>query len=245
MKDFKRYNKTAFDRDNFVKNFGKTIRVQGIKGNQIFLELIHPLLVKAGLTLEIGTGTGIIPAWLGPLGKKMICIDFSPKMIKIARENCKNLPNAKFKIADLNNLPFNNEHFELVIKRLAPDNLSEVHRVLKKGKDFINFSDCEKDGVEIKRMFRLPLYKSADTYEKELLDCNFSIKFEKEFLYKEIYNNFDDFVRMLKISPLIPNFLDKQYYYKNKILLYFKRNNKFILTRHKYLVHAVKNFKIL
>ncbi|MBU3934898.1 class I SAM-dependent methyltransferase [Patescibacteria group bacterium] len=242
MKDFERHNKTAFDRDNFVKNFGKLIKVRGVKGNQIFLELIHPLLVKAELTLEIGTGTGIIPAWLGALGKKMICIDFSPNMIKIARENCRNLPNTKFQIADLNNLPFDNEQFDLVIKRLAPDNLFEVYKVLKKGKDFVNFSDCKKDGMEIKKIFGLPLYKSADRRKNELLDCNFSIKFEREFLYRETYDNFDDFVRMLKIAPLIPDFLDKQGYYKSKAMQYFKKNNRFILTRHKYFVHAVKNF---
>lgn len=240
MEDFEMYNRIAFKRDNFIKYTGRNILIKGVKGNQLFLKLIHSLLIKSELTLEIGTGTGVIPFWMKPLKRKMICIDFSPNMIKIAKKNCRNSPNIKFLVADLNNLPFENEQFTLVIKRLAPDNLAEIYRVLKPKKDFINFTNGEKDGREIKEMFRLPCHKSIVEYKKELINHNFLIENEKEFLFKEIYNNPDDLITMSEIGILKQDFLKKKDYYKDKLRLYFEKNKKFILTRHKYLTHAIK-----
>jgi len=239
IKDIEKYNKTACDRDRFIKNMGIDIVVQGTKGNYLFLKTIHSLLVKAESILEIGTGTGTVPLWLGSLGRKMICVDFSSNLIKIAKNNCREFSNVEFKMANLNNLPFNKEHFDLVIKRLAPDNFFEINRVLKKEKDFVNFSDCENDGLEIKKIFKFPKNRTANSIKKELLNHKFSIIFEKEFIYKEKYNDFGQFIKMLEIAPLIPDFLDKQCYYEKKLETFFINNN-FVLTRHKHLIHAKK-----
>ncbi|HBB04798.1 TPA: hypothetical protein DCZ39_08160 [Patescibacteria group bacterium] len=64
--------------------------------------------------------------------------------------------------------------------------------------------------------------------------------YEDEFEFKEIYNDFDILIKMLHIAPIIPDFLDREAYYIDKIKTEFDDTNCFVLTRHKYLVNAKK-----
>lgn len=240
MEEHTIYNNTATKREKFINDFGKKIKIEGAKGNQAFLQLARSLITQSGLTLEIGTGTGVMPCWLGPLNKKMICVDFSANMLKIAKKNCKNFPNIKFIKADLNFLPFKKNTFDLVIKRLASDNLKEVRRVLKQNGSFLNFTNGQKDGKELKEMFGLSLHESTQEYRKKLLNYGFTLKLSKKFLFKEIYHDLKILIKILEITPLLPDFSEKKQMYTSKLKQHFLKNDLFILTRHKYLTYAVK-----
>lgn len=95
--------------------------------------------------LDIGAGGGIdcflAAEKVGPKGK-VIGIDLSEEMIKLAKKNAEkmNHKNVEFKLGDMENLPVENETIDVIISNcvinLAPDKqkvFNEAHRALKLG----------------------------------------------------------------------------------------------------------------
>lgn len=240
MEDF--YQKTAKKRDLFIKEIGQKISIEGEKGNRHFMQLCEQQILKSNNILEIGTGTGTIPLWLGHLNREMTCIDGSAAMVKIAQKNCQDHTHITFLQADLNNLPFANNSVDLIIKRLAPDNLKEINRVLKKNGRFLNLTNGEKDAVEIKNLFCLPVHEGVANYNDQLQKSGFLVKKSKEFTFYEKYHSCDDLIRMLEIAPIAPEALLIKKSSKNKLEKIFNKDGVFILTRHKYVTEATKTF---
>ncbi|OQB05898.1 MAG: Demethylrebeccamycin-D-glucose O-methyltransferase [bacterium ADurb.Bin212] len=102
--------------------------------------------IKSGDTvLDLGSGAGfdcfLASKKVGNKGK-VIGVDFSPQMVKKARENAKKykINNVEFKFGDIENLPIDDSSIDVVISNcvinLAPDKkkvFSEIQRVLKPG----------------------------------------------------------------------------------------------------------------
>lgn|SRR5574344_1023267 len=96
--------------------------------------------------LELGCGTGSM--WKEHLellknSKKAILSDFSQGMIETAKTHLGTYSNVDYKVVDIQNIPYENESFDLVIANMmlyhVPDlqkGLSEVKRVLKQGGKF-------------------------------------------------------------------------------------------------------------
>lgn len=95
--------------------------------------------------LELGCGTG--STWLGHMEKiekcsKVILTDFSAGMLKSTHQNLGDSENLEYQVVDIQNIPFADESFDIVIANMmlyhVPDlnkGLWEVKRVLKpKGK---------------------------------------------------------------------------------------------------------------
>lgn len=91
--------------------------------------------------LELGCGTGSM--WVNHLhllsGTQLTLTDFSEGMLETARGNVKS-PNVTFQQVDIQNIPFPDDSFDIVIANMmlyhVPDlhlGLSEVRRVLKPG----------------------------------------------------------------------------------------------------------------
>lgn len=238
--DHKFYNDSAIFRDKFISKIWHWIVIKWEKWNKDFYWLIHNYLLNSDLTLEIWTGTWIVPKTLWKLWKNIISVDFSKNMLKVAKKNCEIYNNIVFKKEDINKLSFKDQTFNLIIKRLAPDNLNQIFRVLKDSWNFINFTNWENDWKELKEMFWFPYHESVSSYRDKLIKQWFNILYEKEFQFEEIYESFDVLANMLNIAPIIPDFLDKKEYYLDKIKKYFNKHKSFILTRHKYLTNAKK-----
>jgi len=93
--------------------------------------------------LDLGTGTGWFIPEIAEEAERIIGVDFSEEMIKIARAENK-FPNTNFLVMDARNLGFPRQCFDIVLSLgmfeyvtdLSPF-LEEVHRVLKCGGDFI------------------------------------------------------------------------------------------------------------
>ena len=114
-------------------------------------ETLHYAGLKSGeRVLDVGCGTGVLTRMaakaVGSAGMT-VGIDPAPKMIDIARKNViiEN-SNAEFRLAVIENLPFEDNSFDCVlssfmIHHLPPDlklkGLAEVHRVLKPGGRFL------------------------------------------------------------------------------------------------------------
>ncbi|MCD6492683.1 MAG: methyltransferase domain-containing protein [Archaeoglobaceae archaeon] len=93
--------------------------------------------------LDVGTGTGFLALLLAELGHEVVGIDLSKEMLEVAIKKArKSKLEVEFKIADAENLPFDNNSFDAVICRhllwTLPNPLKAVkewNRVVKpKGK---------------------------------------------------------------------------------------------------------------
>jgi len=118
--------------DYYQSDFGKKI-------DRIERDIIDFLIKEIPLSemLELGCGTGHWSDFFSKKGFNLTGIDISEAMLNIAKNK---KINAKFKIANSQNIPFNNESFQIIssITMLEfVDNqdkvISEIYRVLKKG----------------------------------------------------------------------------------------------------------------
>lgn len=91
--------------------------------------------------LDVGTGPGIIAILLAEMGHSVTGLDLSSEMLKKARENARRLGlSVEFKQGDAEDIPFEDEFFDVVINRHVlwtmpePDAaLEEWKRVLRPG----------------------------------------------------------------------------------------------------------------
>ena len=108
--------------------------------------------------LELGCGTGGI--WIGRdelISKcsELVLTDLSEGMLETARENVGAKENVAYAVADIQNLPFEDSSFDIVIANYmlyhVPDlakGLGEVRRVLKEGGTFYCATYGERNFVE-------------------------------------------------------------------------------------------------
>ncbi|AXD09270.1 class I SAM-dependent methyltransferase [Salmonella enterica] len=99
-------------------------------------EIINKLNLKDKIILDVATGTGnMIPLLHAKKPYYIKAIDISENMINIAR---KKYPLIDFHVADITNLPFNDNSFDLVISNFGvqhfyniEQSFSEISRILK------------------------------------------------------------------------------------------------------------------
>lgn len=96
--------------------------------------------------LELGCGTGEM--WSGKSsllkeGCRLTLTDFSPGMLETAKKNTADLPGVIYEVVDIQNIPYEDHSFDLVIANMmlyhVPElhrGLSEVRRVLRPGGSF-------------------------------------------------------------------------------------------------------------
>ena len=101
----------------------------------------------SGSLLEVPVGTGVLtmPVYRDLPDADITCLDYSPDMMAAAKKRAETLGirNIDFRQGDVGNLPFENEHFDIVLSmngfHAFPDKEAvsrETFRVLKKGGTF-------------------------------------------------------------------------------------------------------------
>jgi SAM-dependent methyltransferase len=126
--------------NNMTRNLPESVRNIALGcGNPTAIESLK----KGDIVLDLGSGGGIdcflAAAEVGPNGK-VIGIDFTPSMIRLANENAHKVGvrNVEFRQAMIENIPFPDGSFDVVMSNcvinLSPDKdkvLTEAYRVLK------------------------------------------------------------------------------------------------------------------
>lgn len=117
---------------------------------------ILPLLgdVKNKKVLDIGAGTGRLSLQLAKGGAQVMALDVSAKMLELVkRKNHK----VQTTVADAENLPFENNSFDVVTAAFLIVHLKdptrffdEVYRILKDGGKFVVTNINQKDPPEVK-----------------------------------------------------------------------------------------------
>jgi len=156
------FDKLAVDYDlmNNIISFGrhKFVKKHVIKNVPIRYEM---------KILDVCTGTGDIPLFIAKKfgnSVKIIGVDFSEKMLEIARKRNDKCDNAEFINADALNLPFEDKSFDVVFISFGLRNLAdlrkgiiELQRVTKKGGYVVNLDMGKPKGIA-GCMFRLYFY---------------------------------------------------------------------------------------
>lgn len=177
-------------------------------GNWIFSNY---KITKGMKVLELGCGT--CDMWKGhedlmSTCSKIILSDFSEGMLENAKANLGDNPNVEYRVIDIQNIPFEDETFDLVIANMmlyhVPDmkrGLSEVQRVLKNGGAFYCATFGEHGIMEF-LSHTLNAYGVEDTVNK-----NFTLQNGKEILepfFSDVQRlNYEDSLAVTEIDDLI------------------------------------------
>lgn len=158
--------------------------------NDVLPKMLGDLTGKK--TLDIGCGNGRLIHHLKNKGGVVTGADISKKMIESAR---KRFPDTEFIQANAENLPFQNEEFDVVVAAFLivhlknPEKMfKEIYRVLKDGGSFILTNINQRKAPKLKAGRQKIIIKSfyhrpADV--RKILETNF-FKIEKEeFVYEK------------------------------------------------------------
>jgi ubiquinone/menaquinone biosynthesis C-methylase UbiE len=98
-------------------------------------------IAESATVLDVGCGTGEFERLLldERPNQRVVGVDLSEEMLRVAREKCRVYPNVTFIHASASQLPFPDQHFDTIVSASAlhyfaePDKcLREMHRVLKR-----------------------------------------------------------------------------------------------------------------
>ena len=166
---------------------------------------------KGMKVLELGCGTGDMWKNRETLIRdcsQLILSDFSEGMVETARENIGNHDNVKYRVLDIQDIPYENETFDIVIANMmlyhVPDidkGLAEVRRVLKRGGHFYCATYGEHGIIEYLSNI-LSAYGVEDNINKnftlqngyEILSKMFSKVEKLEYIDSLAVTNVDDMV---------------------------------------------------
>jgi len=154
----------------------------GKKVDEIEKDIINSLIKKIPTTeiLELGCGTGHWTDYFSKKGFEITAIDSSKTMLDIAKS--KDI-NAKFMIANAQNIPFEDESFQIISSFTMLEFVNnqdavikEVYRVLKKGAWFILGILNEKSILGLTKN-NSETFKNANFLTKEIIKAKLN-KFE-------------------------------------------------------------------
>lgn len=167
--------------DNVAWIYDVFANVINRKANKALCAAVEKLISPTDDVLECACGTGLLTKVIAPKCKSLIATDFSEKMLKRAKRKCKKYGNARFEQANILQLDFKDENFDIVVAANVIHLLDEPYRALteldrvckiggkiiiptymnqtEKGETNKVSSVIGKAGADFKRQFTLDTYK--------------------------------------------------------------------------------------
>lgn len=117
--------------------------------------------VQGKRVLEIGCGRGGFSKYLVECGSDLVAADFSPAAVAIAKQLLKDFPPCDIRVADIQDIPFGDNEFDVVISletlEHVPDphkGLTELIRVIKPGGRLLVTTPNYFGGLGLYRWYR-------------------------------------------------------------------------------------------
>ena len=157
------------------------VNVINRKTHHMLKEIVSALIEAGDTVLECACGTGLLSAVMAPKCRQLTATDYSEKMLKKAKKNCRIFHNITYAQADITALTFADGSFDKVVAgnviHLLDDPLTalgELNRVCKDGGMLIIPTYMNKDtkgktsgfagavgkaGADFKRQFTVDSYR--------------------------------------------------------------------------------------
>ncbi|WP_058829759.1 class I SAM-dependent methyltransferase [Paenibacillus polymyxa] len=187
---------------------------EGVKWD--FYNEVSKTCEKSDILLDIGTGGGEAILSIAASALLLVGIDQSAGMIDTARKNSADIANVRFLQMDAENLNFPKEFFNIISSRHSCFSAKEIAKVLVKGGIFLTQQVSENDKLNIKEAFGRgqALGTKKDSLKTQCItdlnEAGFNDIQSFEFNAIEYYQTPADLVFLLKHTPIIPDFGQKQ-----------------------------------
>jgi ubiquinone/menaquinone biosynthesis C-methylase UbiE len=173
------------------------------------------------LALDVACGPGIVTAALAGNVREVVAFDLTPEMLARAHERCTKagLRNVIFKEGSATDLPFADDHFDIVVTRLSIHHfqeprrvLSEMRRVMKNDgtlvvADIVSSENTEKSALQnLIEVLRDPSHvRMHSASQLASLICSVGLTIEKEDTWDQP-REFEEWGRLVaapeRIDPL-------------------------------------------
>ena len=167
--------------DRVASVYDVFVNVINRKTHHMLKEIVSALIEAGDTVLECACGTGLLSAVMAPNCRQLTATDYSEKMLKKAKKNCRIFHNITYAQADITALTFADGSFDKVVAgnviHLLDDPLTalgELNRVCKDGGMLIIPTYMNKDtkgktsgfagavgkaGADFKRQFTVDSYR--------------------------------------------------------------------------------------
>ncbi len=216
----------AILRDRFYKRREELLKkgIKDFEGPDVSAIYLEDILKQIGLgtkLLDVGCGSGhvlknvaensvgYIPAI------RLVGLDLSKAMIRIAAHNTGHLSNVFFVLGDAYNLPFADSTFDVVLCRTSPYLPEEIYRILASRSHFVRYEQGPLDFQEIVEVFkerytiRMPSWMHIETWKDDEIKRHLDVGFEsvdlREFIVTQYYTK-ETLSEMIEMTPLVMDF---------------------------------------
>lgn len=212
-----------------------------------YSELVKSRIRKAGNLLDMGTGGGEFLLSIEDfLPARTFATEGYKPNVQIAREALEPLGIVVIEIEDDENLPFDDETFDLIINRHESFSSKELNRILKSGGVFITQQVGDLDNIELNYFFD---DSSRDKNSwclargvEELEEYGIKINYKKEEFVESRFLDIGAIIYYLKvITWQIPGFKIEDNSGKLKLLHEkIKSENGLAATQHRFVIIGEK-----
>ena len=218
------YDKTALQRVK-LREFAP-VKIIGKTGFRELIQEVQKHLKNGMKILDVGCGTGhvLLEIYRTTDKKvKMIGIDYSSGMIKIAKFKTRGIKDISFFLMNAHRTKFADNYFDIIINRFGPRCYNEAYTILKKNGLFFLFVSDKGDWKEVRKHFGFKEYYGLKEQLKMLREVGFKIVKVQKFSSTEYYKDLEDFARVLEIIPFTPRFDRKKH---SKLLKEYEKKYK-------------------
>lgn len=222
-----------------------------LEGNpeKVFREKLLKLSGKGKIALDVGCADGRFTLLIASHFQKIMAIDLSAEMLKIAKQFQKEngIKNVRFEKQDASRFPYKDGYFDVIYNRRGPSFYQEFFRVLKHNSYYIEIGIGEKDTMELKMVFgRGQNFGNWDKSIlgedlKELTSLGFKILYAKNFHYNEYYASYNGLDLFLQGVPIFEDFdSEKDRKFLEEYIRSFQKEKGIKLPRHRIVIVARK-----